>query len=162
MTFSHKPASGSGRSFSRPRKDIRRPLSDLELVTLARVADTLIPPVDGRLAGSAVADFDRLASRALAILDRDFEQVVGALADLAKVPTEALFGHLEDMDRLEPARFYPLSLVVAGAYLYSAEMQAELGYPSPHANPPGMFEIADELGSGILDPVIARGPIWVG
>jgi len=43
----------------------------------------------------------------------------------------------------------------------SDEIKNTLHYPAPHPNPASMFEIADELSSGILDPVIERGPIFV-
>ncbi|KRB85326.1 hypothetical protein ASE00_00515 [Sphingomonas sp. Root710] len=144
-------------SVSQVRKYPPRPLTLLEVETLRRVADALIPPGDGVLSGSAIPDFEALVTKAVAILDKGFPQLVATLAELAPVPSGDLWPTLQALAaRNEPA-FYTLSTTVAGAYLYSKEVREQLNYPLPHRNPPGFFDAADELSSGILDPVMAGG-----
>lgn len=141
------------------RKSARRPLTDTESADLRRVAAVLIPPVGDRLGGDQVAAFDDDVAEALAVLDPVFDDVVAALAAIHDVSTTELFGALREMDADAPQLFHPLSLLVTAVYLYSAEIEAELGYPHPHRNPVGMTEAADEIDSGILDPVVERGSI---
>jgi hypothetical protein len=40
------------------------------------------------------------------------------------------------------------------------EIQAHVGYPGQGRHPAAPTQIADELGDGLLDPVIDRGPIY--
>ncbi len=39
------------------------------------------------------------------------------------------------------------------------QVAAALGYPRPHRSPIDALQIADELETGILDPVVERGPL---
>ena len=143
------------------RRASRRELLPIELAALGRVADALIPAVDGHLAGSAVAGFERRAHSAMAILDREFDAIIDTLEALRDVPSAALFEELRGLSFANPRTFYFLSLVVTGIYLYSDEIVAELGYPRPHRNPIDEMQIADELETGILEPVVQRGPRYV-
>lgn len=148
-------------SVSRHSEKLSTPFTTTELRILARVADTLIPGDETNLAGSAVGDFEGLVTKAAAILDGKHNTLPGILDTLKDVPEDDLWTFLEKLNADRPADFYILSTVIAAAYIYSPEMGEVLGYPRPHQNPPGLFEIADELSSGILDPVIERGPIYV-
>lgn len=155
--------SGSDERLSVPklRRRPRQPFGAEELRVLRLVADTLIPAVDGHPAGSAIKDFESLVGQAAAILDPQFDRLVALLKELAPVAPEQMWDRLRGMNDARNDDFYLLSLVVAAAYLHSPEMTQALGYPVPHQNPAGMFDAAEELESGILDPVIARGPIYV-
>ena len=141
-------------SVSRLRKNPPRPLGPTEIETLRRVADTLIPPGHGVLSGSAIPEFEILVTKAAAILDKGFPQLVALLEELAPIADEGLWPALEAIAARDVAGFYTLSTIVAGAYLYSNEVREQLDYPLPHSNPPGLFDAADELSSGILDPVM--------
>jgi hypothetical protein len=141
-------------SVSRMSKAPPRPISDEEMATIRRVADTLIPSGDGLLGGSEVKDFESLITRAAAILDKQFPNLIAALATLSTVPQDQLWGALEAMAAQDDPGFFTLSTVITGAYLYSDEMREQLNYPVPHRNPPDFFDAADELSSGILDPVM--------
>lgn len=142
-------------SVSRMRKAPPRPITDEEMATIIRVADTLIPPGAGVLSGSAISNFESLVTRAAAILDKSFPDLVAALATLAPVPDDKLWEVLEGMSAKNDPGFVTLTTVISGAYLYSDEMRAQLNYPVPHRNPPDFFDAADELSSGILDQVMA-------
>lgn len=142
-------------SVSRMSKVPPRPITDEEMATMTRVADTLIPARDGMLSGSAVGNFEALITRATAILDKSFPDLVAALATLAPVPDDQLWDVLESMSAKNDPGFVTLTTVISGAYLYSDEIRKELNYPVPHRNPPDFFDAADELSSGILDQVMA-------
>jgi len=138
-----------------------RPLSETELATLRAVADCLIPAVNGHRSGSAVETFEELVTRAAALLGAKFVQLVDIVSKLATVQADELWDVLKTLSQTHASDFYVLSMTVSAAYLYSREMQAELGYPRPHQNPFGLFDVADELETGILDPVMERGKTYV-
>ncbi|RZF63641.1 hypothetical protein EWE75_15025 [Sphingomonas populi] len=142
-------------SVSRMSKTPPRAITPEEMATICRVADTLIPAGEGLLSGSAVGSFEALITRAAAILDKQFPTLVAALATLSTVPQDQLWGVLETMAAKNDPGFMTLSTVITGAYLYSEEIREQLNYPLPHRNPPDFFDAADELSSGILDPVMA-------
>lgn len=148
-------------SVSMPRQAPPRNFTDLEMQTLRVVADTLIPAANGNPSGSGLAKFEGLVTRAAAILDKHFATLTAILGELSAIPSEQMWDRLRELEAQDNETFYLLSTLLAGAYLYSDEMKAELQYPAPHRNPPGLFDAADELSTGILDPVIERGPIFV-
>jgi len=148
-------------SVSKPKKAPTRLFTTVELATLRRVADTLIPAGEGVLSCGSVSDFDNLATRAAGILDKSFSDLIATLENLSMVPQEELWTTLESFSKDEPQKFYVLSTLVAGIYIYSDEIKQELNYPVPHRNPPDMFDVADELSSGILDPVIGGNYTYV-
>ena len=145
------------------RKRPRRELTSEEAATLRRVAGALIPAgdADGEIAADTIADFDALAQEALAIMDPAFDSITDALEQLQHVRDDELFAWLRGLDQQEPNLFYSLSLLVTSIYLYSPEVEAELGYPHPHRNPAPENQFVEELETGLLNPVIERGSIYV-
>ncbi|MEX4004434.1 hypothetical protein AB4Y38_36775 [Paraburkholderia sp. EG285A] len=139
----------------------RRPFTQLELSALRAVADCLIPGIDGKISGGSVDDFDGLVTKVAALTGGKFEQLAEVLGPLSAVQASEMWGFLRAMNDQRPSDFYLLSMVVSAAYIYSDEIQSELNYPRPHQNPFGLFDVADELETGILDGVIARGKIYV-
>lgn len=148
-------------SVSTPRKLPPRALTARELATLRCIADTLIPPGDGLTSGGGVADFEALATRAAAILDKSFDALTGVLKTLADVSPDALWETLKTLSEEDEVGFHTVSMLLVGVYLYSEEGKAQVDYPQPHRNPPDLFDAADELSSGILDPVISSGFTYV-
>lgn len=148
-------------SVSHMKRRPRRAFTEQEAGVLRLVADTLIPAKGSYRSGSSVTGFIGLATRATTILDAKFEMLEALLAELENVPPGSMWQYLEELNCTRFDAFYTLSLIIAAAYLNSPELKSELNYPAPHQNPAGMFEIADELSSGILDPVIERGPVFV-
>jgi hypothetical protein len=142
-------------SVSRPGKTPPRPFSAIEIETLRRIADTLIPAADGHPSGGSLAEFAGLAAQAAAILAKSFGIIVAAIEHFSTIAPDEMWSSLEAFASAEEDSFYMLSMMISAMYLYSNEMKSSLNYPSPHRNPPEMFEIADELSSGILDPVMS-------
>lgn len=142
-------------------RQARRRLTDEELAILRRVAGALIPAGDdGETAGDQIADFGDLAHEALAIMDPVFDDIIAALGEVAPFQGGELFDALRSMDSSSPKRFHRLSLLVTSIYLYSPEIEAVLDYPHPHRNRASMDEVVEEIESGLLEPVIARGSIY--
>jgi len=50
--------------------------------------------------------------------------------------------------------------VIAGAWLLIPAVRERIGYPGQRRDPARLEEAADQISDGILDPVIARGPIY--
>ena len=83
-----------------------RPLTGAELGTLRVVADALIPATGGNPSGSSVADFESGVHTALAILDRQFDDITAVLGNLAHIDSEDMYAHLRRFADAEPNRFY--------------------------------------------------------
>ncbi|MBB3527363.1 hypothetical protein [Rhizobium sp. BK456] len=160
MSNKLKVAGDKRLSVSRPSAFPPRAFTADELQTLRVIADTLIPPHGDFLGGSGVSKFDELITKAAAILDKHFDLLVSLLEVLGTTPREEMWERLKRLEAEDGEGFYILSTLIAGAYIYSDEIKAELNYPAPHRNPPDLFDAADELSSGILDPVMDRGPIF--
>lgn len=136
-----------------------RPLSEAEREALVAVADALCG--GGRLsAPSATPGYDEWLDRALAARADAFEEVVAAAVALEGLSLEGRREALRRMNADERPRFHALSSVVAGAWLLVPEIAAALGYPGQVAAPATFDEAAAQLETGILDPVIERGPIY--
>ncbi|WP_396912570.1 hypothetical protein [Mycolicibacterium sp.] len=138
-----------------------RPLTGSELTTLLRIADTLIPESGPNPKASAAEQFQPYLQLALAARADVFEAVLTAVRRLADVPDTGLHDALRQMWAEDKFTFDPLSSVIAGAYFMTPQVKALIGYPGQHRDPAGLEDAADELETGILDPVIARGPIYV-
>jgi hypothetical protein len=125
--------------------------------TFARVADVLLPATDGLPAPSSLEVEQRLLDRALVTrpdLAAELDGVLDALdgADLASA--------LPRLHDEQPARFAVLALFVTGAYYLSPKVRRAIGYPGQKADPALVDEADWFLRDGILEDVVARGPIW--
>lgn len=138
-----------------------RPLTDTELTTLLRIADTLIPESGPHPKASAAEQFQPYLQLALAARADVFDAVLTAVRTLTDVPDGELHGALKKMWAEDKFTFDPLSSVIAGAYFMTPQVKKLIGYPGQHRDPAGLEDAANELETGILDPVIARGPIYV-
>jgi hypothetical protein len=138
-----------------------RPLSDSEQDTLLRIADTLIPAAGSNPKASDVPEFLPYLHLALAARADVFNAVIKAVNDLTGVSDDDLRGALKRMWAEDKFTFDPLSAIVAGAYFMTPQVKELIGYPGQHRDPAGLEDAANELETGILDPVIERGPIYV-
>ena len=138
-----------------------RPLTDAELTTLLRIADTLIPASGPNPKASAAEQFQPYLHLALAARADVFEVVLSAVHALAEVPDSGLHDALKTMWAEDKFTFDPVSSVIAGAYFMTPQVKKLIGYPGQHRDPAGLEDAANELETGILDPVIERGPIYI-
>jgi hypothetical protein len=60
----------------------------------------------------------------------------------------------------DPAAYETLVLLVTGAYYMHPRVRKLIGYPGQKPNPLYADEAEYDLRDGLLDPVLARGPIF--
>lgn len=137
-----------------------RPLTDRERRGLVRVADALIPARGEDSSPSETPAYDACLDRALAARGDVFDDVVRRADALADLDAAALDAALRRLHAGERGAFDALSAVVCGAYLTAPAVCERIGYPGQVRRPAPFDQIAEELESGILDAVIARGPIF--
>ena len=137
------------------------PLTESERATLRNVADALIPATDVDPLPSSLPEFDSWLDRAVSARAEHAAQLRARVAALADVSPTELWPTLRQLDAEDPSSFQILSAVVAGAYLMHPTVMEIIGYPGQRRNPAPFDRAAEELSTGILDPVIERGPIYV-
>jgi hypothetical protein len=131
-------------------------LDQRELATLAAIADHLVPAAGDMPSAAAVVDADRL------------EFVLRARPDLVEPLRTALAAHLGDdprvrLDRLgleDPAALGALQLAIVGGYYTDRRVRELIGYPGQVAIELRSWEYPAYLEEGLIDAVLARGPVW--
>ena len=136
-----------------------RPLRVTEREALVAVADALCGGGSLR-SPSATPGYAEWLDRALAARADAFDEVVAAAMALESLSLDGRREALRRMNADERPRFHSLSSVTAGAWLLVPEIATALGYPGQVAAPAAFDEAATQLETGILDPVIERGPIY--
>ncbi|MBA8958424.1 hypothetical protein ACVH9Z_15855 [Rhodococcus opacus] len=138
-----------------------RPLTDSELTTLLRIADCLIPASGENPAASDADGYLRYLNLALAARADVFDAVLSAVDQAAGLHGDDLRAELERMWAEDKFTFDPLSSILAGAYFMTPQVKALIGYPGQHRDAAGFEDAANELETGILDPVLERGHFYV-
>ncbi|WP_193241874.1 hypothetical protein [Streptomyces phaeolivaceus] len=152
---------GSVERLSTPRRPkAPRPLTDDETRTVRTVADVLVPGTGSRPAATDDPDFAAHLSRALDARVDAFESITRMLAALSGRAAPDVHHALRRLSESEPEAFQALSTVVAGAWLIGPATRERIGYPGQRAAPAPVDRGADEVSDGILDPVLARGPVF--
>jgi hypothetical protein len=138
-----------------------RALKDDELTALLRVADCLIPESGPNPRPSDTEQYSDHLELALAARADVLDAVVASAVKLAHVPDDELWAALKQLWAEDKSIFDPLSAVVAGAYFMTPQVKALIGYPGQHRNPAPLDQAAEEVGTGLMDPVLERGSIYV-
>lgn len=138
-----------------------RVITDDETAALLRIADCLIPESGENPKASDVEDFLPYLQLALAARADVFGHVLAAARSLDDVPDADLWTALRAMWTDDRTAFDQLSGVLAGAYFMTPRVKTLIGYPGQHRDAAGFEDAANELETGILDPVVERGPIYV-
>jgi hypothetical protein len=131
-------------------------LSAAERATFAAIADQLIP---------AAHD---MPSAADVLTDERLRFVLGARPDLAGPLRAALRADLGDdvtarldiLARNDPASLSSLQLVIVGGYYTDKRVRDLIGYPGQQALTVRSWEYPPYLEEGLIDAVLARGPVW--
>ena len=139
-----------------PKARAASALSSGQRAKLCAVADVLVPAVGDIPAASATADYDVWLDRALEARSEIVPELAGILDGLG---TGDLDAELRRMDAEHPDKLRLLAQITAGAYFMVPAVLNRIGYPGQHREPARLTEAADELETGILDPVISRGPV---
>jgi hypothetical protein len=141
---------------SPPRSDIAPVLSADHWSLLVAIADTLIPATDRVAAPGDLEDYRSWVQRALLARPDcvdDLRQVLDSLAG------KDLPAALRRLDAEQPATFAVLATIIAGAYVMHPQVLRAVNYPGQHRNPAPFDAAANELATGILDPVLNAAPV---
>ena len=132
-----------------------RVLDDTRRAVFDGVADHLIPEAAGMPSARDVVTDARLAF------------VFRARPDLLEPCIEALrpdlgdpAARLETLGRDAPATLYALQLVIVAGYYTDAGVRERIGYPGQIALELRSWEYPAYLEEGLIDAVLARGPVW--
>lgn len=123
-----------------------------QLTDLARV---LIPGTVRMPSVDAVGKFAELISsavKAAGVTEPEMREL------LEMLPPNIDWASARSLAAAQPAQFETLAQLVTGAYLMAPLVLERLGFPTERRFPAGPEEFADEYETGILDPVVARGP----
>ena len=130
-------------------------LDDRERAVFAAIADHLIPAAGDMPSAADVVDDDRLAF------------VLRARPDLADPLRAALRPELAEdvtarLARLadEPTNLSALQLAIVGGYYTDKRVRDLIGYPGQMALELRSWEYPAYLEEGLIDAVLARGPVW--
>jgi hypothetical protein len=153
--------SGSTARLSVPPKFVApRPLTAAEVTTLRAIADVLIPAAGDDPAATAEADFDRWLARAVDARADAFDAITAVAAQFEGATPEAIDEALRTLYAGQPDVFQVVSAVVAGAWLMIPAVRERIGYPGQGGARARLEEAAEQISDGILDPVLARGPVY--
>jgi hypothetical protein len=130
--------------------------AEQHLSAFAAVADRLIPEAHGMPSAGVVVDEGRLRF------------VLGARPDLVEPLRAALRPELGDdpaarlaaLERDEAENHGALLLAVVGGYYTDKGVRERLGYPGQEAKQLYSWKYPEYLAEGLIDKVLARGPIW--
>lgn len=124
--------------------------------TFAAVANHLIPEAHGMPSAGAVVGDARLRFVLKARPDL-VEPLRAALrAELGADPA----ARLAALEGVEPDHHAALLLVVVGAYYTDKDVRERLGYPGQMAKQLYSWKYPEYMEEGLIDQVLARGPIW--
>lgn len=127
------------------------------IAVLQRVGNLLVRPENGN-PGFIDADPDgKILAVAVGHAGRALRPAVDALT---LNDSRSLEERLNDLAREKPAMFAELRDVLVCSYLSTPAMWRLLGYGGRIPRPPAAGEAEGYLSGGILDAVIARGPIY--
>ena len=133
------------------------PLTLAEIGRLREVAEVLVPGLAPSPPALALPDYDRLLQQAAAALGAELgalQQAVGAL------PPAIDWSALESWSTDRQRQFELVSTAVAGAYFMSPEVLRSIDYATQERRSAPIDQVADELGDGLLDDVLARGSVF--
>ncbi len=124
--------------------------------SLGGIADYLIPAAHDMPSAAEVVNEARV------------EFVLGARPDLAEPLTAALRPELGDdaqarldaLGRNEPANLAALQLVIVAGYYTDKRVRELIGYPGQEAIEVKSWLYPPYLEEGLIDAVMARGPVW--
>lgn len=130
-------------------------LTSAEMATLAVIADHLIPAAHGMPSARDVLTEDRVRF------------VLNARPDLAEPIRRALAADGDDpAARLaalagdDPAALGALQLAIVGGYYTDKGVRERIGYPGQEAITIRSWEVPAYVDEGLIDAVLARGPVW--
>ena len=135
------------------------PLASLDLDMrrrFAAIADRLIPAAHGMPSAAHVVRDDRLAFVLRARPDLIAPLRRALRPDLGEDPAERLAA----LEQEDPSIVAALQLTIVGGYYTDRRVRDLLGYPGQQALQVRSWEYPVYLEEGLIDQVLARGPVW--
>ncbi len=126
------------------------------LVTLAAVADHLIPAAHGMPSAGEVVDAQRIAFVLNARPDLRASLVQSLRPELGNDPAARLAALAND----EPDSLAALQLVIVGGYYTDKGVKELIGYNGQEAIEVKSWLMPQYLEEGLIDKVLERGPVW--
>jgi hypothetical protein len=131
-------------------------LSHAERAMLAAIADRLIPAAHGMPSAADVVTDERLRFVLNARPDLAAPLHVALRPELGADPQARLDALAAD----EPAVLGALQLVIVAGYYTDKDVRDRIGYPGQEALTLRSWEYPAYLEEGLIDAVLARGPVW--
>lgn len=128
-------------------------LTSNEVASLRRVAALLLPGDDQAPAAGSIGNLDQLIQKAATALGREVDLLQAALT---QVPEDISWDRLKSFAASDPDDFEIVAVAAAGAYFMAPEALSAVGYPQTTRKAARLEQAADEIGSGVLDQVMAR------
>lgn len=131
-------------------------LTDAQRAQLGAIADQLIPAGGGMPSASEAG-----------VSGQYLDQVLKSLPDLSDA-LDTVLASVEGLEaaealavlRADPAGWGVLTAVVPGAYFMNPDIREAIGYPGLERRPIDADAEPDYLADGLLDSVVARGPVY--
>ena len=130
-------------------------LTDEQRSNLAAVADRLIPAAHGMPSAGTVVDEERLRF----VLNARPDLIEPLRAALGAGPAD-VDARLDMLARDNPQALGALQLVIVAGYYTDKTVRELIGYPGQMALSLRSWELPEYLEEGLIDAVLARGPIW--
>ena len=131
-------------------------LAGAERVILEAVADRLIPAAHGMPSAAEILTDDRLRF----VLNARPDLLDPLRTALRPQLGEDVGARLEVLGRDEPAILYVLQLVIVAGYYTDRGVRELIEYPGQMAIELRSWEYPAYLDEGLVDAVLARGPVW--
>jgi hypothetical protein len=131
-------------------------LDAAERTTLAAIADRLIPAAHGMPSAADVLGDERLRF----VLNARPDLVGPLRAALRSEHGDDVQGRLDALGRDDPSALGALQLVVVAGYYTDRRVRELIEYPGQMALELRSWEYPKYLEEGLIDAVLARGPMW--
>ncbi len=144
---------------SRPSTTPVDPLASLdaaERATLSAIADRLIPAAHGMPSAADVLGDDRLRF----VLNARPDLIEPLRGALRRELGDDVGARLDALGRDEPSTLGALQLVIVAGYYTDRRIRELIGYPGQMAVELRSWEYPAYLEEGLIDAVLARGPVW--
>jgi hypothetical protein len=131
-------------------------LSEGERATFAAIADHLIPAAHGMPSAADVLAEDRLRF----VLNARPDLVEPLRAALRPELGDDVVARLDALGRDDPTVLGALQLVIVAGYYTDRHVRELIGYPGQMALDIRSWEYPAYLEEGLINAVLARGPVW--
>jgi hypothetical protein len=131
-------------------------LTDAERATFAAIADQLIPAAHDMPSAAEVLTEERLRFVLTARPDLAAPLRAALSADLG----DDVAARLDVLGRSDRGSLSALQLVIVGGYYTDKRVRDLIGYPGQQALTVRSWEYPPYLEEGLIDAVLARGPVW--